>query len=87
MSRTIAPLIVVPMIAARRFLFCTHATMLTMSASGGVKITASPPRAERGECHPGCSRTISPIAPGAISDKPNPTFPALGCGGFSTGGI
>ena len=60
--------------------------MLTISASGGVKITASPPRAEKGECHPGCSRTISAIATGATSDKPNPTLPALDCGWFSSGG-
>lgn len=60
--------------------------MLTMSASGGVRITASPPRAESGECHPGCSSTISKMATGATKDKPNPTFPAFDCGWFSSGG-
>jgi hypothetical protein len=76
-NRTIAPLITVPKIAARRFLFCTHATMLTMSASGGVKIIASPPRAVMGDPHPGCNRTISAIVAGAARDKYSPTLPAF----------
>ena len=43
--RIIMPLMTVPMMALNRFAFFTHATMLTISATGGVRSIASPPRA------------------------------------------
>jgi len=48
---------------------------------------ASPPRAVSGECHPGCSKTISAIVTGATSDKPRPIFPEFDCGWFNSGGM
>ena len=76
-QRIIKLLITVPAMAAKRFAFRIQAMMLTMSAIGGVRSIASPPRAVMGEPHPGCNRTISAIAAGATSDKPSPAFPAL----------
>ena len=83
----IKPLITTPAMAAKRFAFLTQATTLTISAIGGVRSIASPPRAVKGDLHPGCSKTISAIATGAISDKASPIRPEFGCGGFSRGGI
>lgn len=76
-QRIIKLLITVPAMAANRFAPRIQATMLRMSAIGGVRSIASPPRAVMGEPHPGCSRTLSAIAAGATSDKPSPAFPAL----------
>ncbi len=86
-SRMIKPLTTVPAIAACRFVFLTQATTLTISAIGGVRSIASPPRAVRGEPHPGCSRTINAIVTGATSDNPRPIRPVFVCGWFSRGGI
>jgi hypothetical protein len=61
--------------AANRFVFLTQATRLTISASGGVRSIASPPRAARGERHPGCSKTINTIVAGATNDKYSPIRP------------
>ena len=83
----IRPLIATPAMAAKRFAFLAQATRLRMNAIGGVRTMASPPRAVRGECHPGCSSTISAIVAGATSDKPKPTRPLIGCGWSSRGGI
>jgi len=66
---------VVPAMAASRFAFLVHATMLAMSAIGGVRRMASPPRAERGELHPGRNTTMSTIVAGATSDRPSAIFP------------
>lgn len=76
-QRMIELLITVPAMAAKRFAFLIQATTLTMSAIGGVRSIASPPRAVMGEPHPGCNKTISAIAAGATSDKPSPAFPAF----------
>jgi hypothetical protein len=90
-SRIITPLITTPAIAAIRFAFLIQATMLTISASGGVKNRTSPPRAVRGERHPGCSSTISMIVTGATSDNPRPSRPPVGAdsgsGWSSLGGM
>jgi hypothetical protein len=83
----IKPLITVPVMAAIRFAFLSQATTLTISAIGGVRSIASPPRAVRGEPHPGCSRAIKAIITGATSDKPRPIFPEFDCGWFNSGGI
>jgi len=58
-----------------------HATMLMISAIGGVRMIANPPRAVGGDPHPGCKSTIRAIVAGAISDKPRPIRPALDRGG------
>ena len=90
-NRIITPLITTPAMAAIRFAFLIQATRLTISASGGVRKIASPPRAVRGERHPGCSSTIKVIVAGAISDNPKPSRPAIGggvgCSGSSRGGM
>jgi hypothetical protein len=65
----------VPAMAANRFAFPTHATMLTISAIGGVRSIASPPRAVKGDLQPGCSKTINAIVAGATNDKYKPTRP------------
>jgi hypothetical protein len=85
-NRIIRPLITVPAIAAYRFAFLIHAMMLTISAIGGVRNIASPPRAVKGEPHPGCSRAITAIVAGATSDNHRPIRPMLVCGWFSRGG-
>ena len=72
--------------AANRLAFLTHATMLTISAIGGVSSIASPPRAVKGDLQPGCSKTINAIVAGATNDKPRPIFPAFDCGWFNSGG-
>ncbi len=77
----------VPAMAANRSAFLTQATMLMISATGGVRIIASPPRAVRGEPHPGCSRGISAIVAGATRDKPSPIRPEIVRGGCNRGGI
>jgi hypothetical protein len=76
-QRMIKLLITVPATAAKRFAFRIQATMLTISAIGGVRSIASPPRAVMGEPHPGCSKTINAMAVGATRDKPSPIFPAF----------
>ena len=85
-SRISTPLITVPAMAARRIAFLIHAIMLTISAIGGVRNMASPPRAVRGEPHPGWSKTINAIVTGATSDKPKPIRPVFVCGWFNWGG-
>ena len=64
-----------PAMAANRFAFPTHATMLTISAIGGVNSIASPPRAAKGDLQPGCSKIINAIVAGATNDKYKPTRP------------
>jgi hypothetical protein len=85
-NRMIKPLTTVPAMAAIRFIFLSQATTLTISAIGGVSSIASPPRAVRGEPHPGCSRAINAIVTGATSDKPRPIRPVFACDWFSRGG-
>ena len=85
-NKIINPLITVPDMAAIRFEFLSQATTLTIRAIGGVRRIASPPRAVRGEPHPGWSRTINAIVTGATSDKPRPIFPEFDCGWFNSGG-
>ena len=86
-NRICKPLITVPDMAAIRFAFLTQTAMLTISAIGGVSSIASPPRAEMGETHPGCSKAINAIVAGATSDKPRPIRPVFVCGWFSRGRI
>jgi len=86
-NRIINPLITVPAMAAIRFACLTQATMLTISAIGGVRSIASPPRAVMGDPHPGRSTTINAIVAGATIDKPKPIRPVFVCGWFSRGGI
>jgi len=65
----------VPAMAANRFAFLIHATMLTISAIGGVRSIASPPRAVKGDPQPGCNSNIAIRATGATNDKYRPTRP------------
>jgi hypothetical protein len=62
-----------------------HAMMLTINAIGGVRNIVSPPRAERGELHPGRKTIISTRAAGAASDKQKPTRPRFE--GGTSGGV
>jgi hypothetical protein len=59
--------------------------MLTINAIGGVRNIVSPPRAERGELHPGRKTIISTRAAGAASDNQKPTHPRFE--GGTSGGI
>ncbi len=69
------PVMTVPMMALNRFAFFTHATMLTISATGGVRNIASPPRAGRKEPQPGCKSQIAASTAGATDDKHKPIRP------------
>jgi len=73
--RIIMPLITVPRMALKRFAFLTHATMLTISATGGVRSIASPPRTVSGDPQPGCNSQIAARTAGATNDKHSPTRP------------
>ena len=61
--------------AANRFAFLTQATMLTISAIGGVKSIASPPRAANGDPQPGCNSNVATRTANATNDKYRPTRP------------
>jgi len=74
--KSTAMLISTPAMAAVRLSPRTHPTMLTISAAGGIKRIASPPRTARGDPHPGRSRNINAISAGATSESPNPMRPA-----------
>lgn len=74
---TSSPLITTPAMAAARYPPRIHPMMLTISAIGGASITVSPPRAEKGELHPGLKTIIITMTVGATSDSQKPTSPEL----------
>ncbi|MBI4023950.1 MAG: hypothetical protein HY360_03155 [Verrucomicrobia bacterium] len=76
-TRIISPLIATPTMAAARLSRRTHPVMLIISATGGVRSIVSPPRAEKGEPHPGLRTNISTITAGATSESHKPTRPTL----------
>jgi len=84
-ARITSTLITTPAMAAARLPPRTHPLMLTISATGGVRNIVSPPRAERGDLHPGRRTTISTRAAGAASDSQKPTRPRFE--GGTSGGI
>jgi len=84
-SNITSVLITTPAMAAARLPPRVHPTTLTISAIGGVRNIVSPPRAERGDPHPGRKAIITTRAAGAASDSQKPTRPALVGGG--SGGL
>lgn len=75
--RITSELITTPAMAAVRLAPRTHPLMLTISANGGVRSIASPPRTASGEPQPGLNRGSSRKTVGATKDRPNPILPAF----------
>jgi hypothetical protein len=68
-------LITQPLMAADRWLPRIHPRMLKTRAIGGVSSIVSPPRATKGEPHPGRKTSMNVRTAGATSDSHKPARP------------